>query len=79
MGGWALEQAHQGSDHSTKPDRVQGVFGQYSQAHGVIIGVSCAGPGLDLKILEGPFQFSLFGESVKYSKLTLSFQGIALF
>lgn len=39
-GGWALEQAPQGSDHSTKPDRVQGVFGQHSQAHVLIVGGS---------------------------------------
>ncbi|KAJ7410186.1 hypothetical protein BTVI_54072 [Pitangus sulphuratus] len=26
------------SDHSTKPDRVQEAFGQYYQAHGVILG-----------------------------------------
>ncbi|TRZ23812.1 hypothetical protein HGM15179_003283 [Zosterops borbonicus] len=45
---WALEQAPQGSDHSTKPDRVQEAFGQYFQAHGVTLGVSCAGPGVGL-------------------------------
>ena len=50
-GGWALEQAPQGSGHSTKPGRIQEMFGQCSQAHGVILGVSCSkswtGVGLD--------------------------------
>ncbi|KAJ7404291.1 hypothetical protein WISP_146768 [Willisornis vidua] len=37
-GGWALEQAPQGTGHRTKPDRVQEVFGQYPQAHDVTLG-----------------------------------------
>ncbi|KAJ7417690.1 hypothetical protein WISP_63254 [Willisornis vidua] len=37
-GGWALEQAPQGSGLSTKHDRVQELFGQCSQAHGVLLG-----------------------------------------
>lgn len=45
-GGWALEQAPQGSDHSTKADRAQGVFGQNSQAQGGILGLFSLGPGV---------------------------------
>lgn len=37
-GGQALEQALQSSGHSTKPTRVQEVFGQCFQAHSVILG-----------------------------------------
>lgn len=44
-GDWALEQASQGSDHSTNLHRVQQVFGQCSQVHGSIHG-SCTGPGV---------------------------------
>lgn len=49
--GWSI----QGSGHSIKPARVQEVFRQCSPAHGVILGVSGAGPELD-SILTGPFQ-----------------------
>lgn len=45
-GYWAMEQAPQRSDHSTKRDRVYEAFGQRSQAHGMILVVSCAGPGV---------------------------------
>lgn len=45
-GGWALEQALQGSGYSTKSDRVQEALGKCSQAHGVNLGVSCAGLGV---------------------------------
>lgn len=42
-----------GSPGSTKPDRVQGAFGQYSQGHGVTLGVFCAGPGIVLNDSDG--------------------------
>lgn len=44
VNGWALEGNPQGSSHRTKPDKVQELFGQYSQTHGVTLGISCAGP-----------------------------------
>lgn len=37
-GEWELKQGPQGSGHSIKPERVQGVFGQCSQAHGDVLG-----------------------------------------
>lgn len=42
------EQGPQGSVRSTRPDRVQEVFGKCSQAHGVTPGVSCVRPGTGL-------------------------------
>lgn len=46
--GWlGTGQAPQDSGHSTKPDRVQEAFGQWSQEHGVI-GMLCVGPGVGL-------------------------------
>ncbi|KAJ7396175.1 hypothetical protein BTVI_147576 [Pitangus sulphuratus] len=39
--------------HSMKPDRVQEAFGQHSQAHGVILEVSCAEPGVGLDDPDG--------------------------
>lgn len=42
--GWALEGGPQGSSHRMKPGKVQEVFGQYTQTHNVILGISCAGP-----------------------------------
>ena len=53
-GAWALEQAPQGSGHSTKPERVQEAFGQLSQAHGVTLGVFCARPAAGLNDPDGP-------------------------
>lgn len=41
---WALEQAAQRSDYCTKSVWVHEVFREYSQAHGVTLGVSFAGP-----------------------------------
>lgn len=43
-----LEQAPQGRGHSSKPERSQEVFGQCAQAHGGILGLSCAGLGVGL-------------------------------
>lgn len=42
------EQGPQGSGHNTNPVRVQETFGQDFQAHGVILGTSCRGPGVGL-------------------------------
>ncbi|KAJ7406555.1 hypothetical protein BTVI_65095 [Pitangus sulphuratus] len=44
-----LQTQWSGSGHSTKPDRVQEVFGQHSQAHGVTLGMPYTVPrvGLD--------------------------------
>ena len=43
-GGRALGQAPQGHGDGPEPDRVQGVFGQGSQTHGLILGWSCVEP-----------------------------------
>ncbi|KAJ7404154.1 hypothetical protein WISP_147168 [Willisornis vidua] len=51
--GSSLEQASQGSGHGTNPDRDQEVFGQHSQSYGVILGVSCVGPGFGLDDPDG--------------------------
>lgn len=50
-----MEEVPQRSSHSTKPARAQGAFGQCSQGHGVTLGVSAQGQGLDLVILMVPF------------------------
>lgn len=52
--------------HSTKADRVQEAFGQCSRAHGVTLWDGLVqGQELDLVILVGSFQLSLFCGSVK--------------
>ena len=51
--------------YSTKPDRVQEAFVQRSQAHGVTLWDGpVQGQELDLMILQGPLQLSLFCDSV---------------
>lgn len=47
-GGPALEQAAEGSGHSTEPDRVQKVFGQHSRTRGQILGWSFGELGVEL-------------------------------
>lgn len=44
----AQKQCPQKSDHSTKPGRLQEVFGQCSEAYGVTLGLSFAGPEVGL-------------------------------
>lgn len=51
--GWALERVPQRSGRRTKPNRVQAVFGQCSERHGVILGVSSAGSRVGIGDLDG--------------------------
>lgn len=65
MSGWALEQAPHVTGHSSKPDRAQGAFRQYSWAPAVTCGDGpLQGQELDLMILVGPLQLSIFCNSV---------------
>lgn len=55
----------QGSDHCTKPDEVQEIFGQCSQAQYLTLGDGAVhGQELNAMILVGSFQFSLLWDSV---------------
>lgn len=45
--------APQRSSHSNKTDRVEEVFGQSSQTHGMTFGVSSAGPGVRFRAPDG--------------------------
>lgn len=66
-GDWALEQASQGSDHSTNLHRVQQVFGQCSQVHGVVLGDrSMQAQDLDSVIPVSSFQLSISCDSVNH-------------
>lgn len=61
-----------------KPDRVQEALGQFSQTQGVTLGVSFAGLELDLMILIGPFQLSMFCYSVLWRiKTALNLQRVS--
>lgn len=59
--GRAPGQASQGRGHSTEPDRVQEVFGQHSQTHGLICGWSCVDSGVGLL---DPCEFLLIQNSL---------------
>lgn len=64
-GARALGQAPQGSDPSTKPARAWEAFGQCSQTPGLIfLGGPFGTQGLDLMILESPFQLGIFHGSM---------------
>lgn len=53
--------AKEGSGHGTKPARVQEAFGQWRQAHDVILGVVLfRGRSRTSMTFVGPFQYSVF-------------------
>lgn len=56
---------HWRSGHSTKPARIQEAFGQFSQAHGVIlVTVQCRARSWTLMVLMSPFQLRMFSDSM---------------
>lgn len=52
------------SGHSSNPDRIQEEFGQFSQAHGVTLRVSCTGTEFALNDPDGSLPLSRFYESI---------------
>lgn len=59
-----LEQIFQGSGHSIKPVRVQGVSGQRSESYDLVLGHATRSRESDSVTLMDSFQFEVFYDSI---------------